>query len=388
MSVRLSRLSLFAVLCAVVSFAWSAVVRAESVADCDCCCPSGLYATITAPKSFSEPFLPNERKIKVRPEGFAKEIEARVLWQKNKEAPLAVLMLGLTSRSKDTFSQLWKSYLLDAGCHVLTFDSVFSPDFSKRSMHGASGYLPEEGRVAASVIADFLKSPEAKGRCTKVMLLGTSYGGDIALECAKLSRDGKLPYAVDRVLAFSPPVNLERAAHFLDQCYLVDLHKFGLMDLLPLRDAGPINNAGAKVPFSDDMMRAGIGYIFHGDIKGVASKNYSMYGREIGASAPDSNAVTFRDYVEGVAYPYWKAKGKVSSAGDLWSAGDLSQLMAQTPENCKVVLAQDDPLNEAGAAQALAGQYGSRVQVLPAGGHLGYCGSNWVKNRVKTWITQ
>lgn len=86
---------------------------------------SGLYATVTA-NSFDVPKVANESKYKLKPDGFKKELEVRVIWQAGRK-PLAVLLLGLASRSKDKMAQLWKTHLCQAGFNVMTFDSPFLP---------------------------------------------------------------------------------------------------------------------------------------------------------------------------------------------------------------------------------------------------------------------
>ena len=342
---------------------------------------NGLYATITIPKSYEKPVLVNDRKLKIKVDGFAKEIEGRVLWQREHQAPLAVLLLGLSARAKDDLSQVWTSYLYESGYHVLIFDSVFHPDFCKRAAQGASGHLVVEAELVGKIIEQFRNSSEAQGRITQIGLVGTSYGGTVALNCMRLAQQGKFPFVPDRVLAVSPPISLKYAAQFLDRCYTEDLPKFGLMDLLPLRGHEPVP-AGSPVPFSDSMMRAGIGYVFHGDLENVVSRNLKLYGSQIpGLTIRDTKHCTFQDYEEMLAQKYWEAK--TTTPLDLWSLGELNTLLQGASDKVRVVLAADDPLDDPTQVENIKNSVPAGVlTVLPHGGHLGFVGCKWTKARL------
>ena len=339
---------------------------------------NGLYATITIPSSFEKPVITNEKKAKLKIDGFSKELEVRILWRKEQNAPLVVLLPGLSARAKDDLTQIWKSYLYDAGFHVLSFDSVFHPDFCKRTVHGASGYLTAEAEVVGKIVETFQKLPEAQGRISKIGLVGTSYGGTVALNCMRLAKQGKLPFTPDRVMALSPPVSLKTAAAFLDNCYCVDLPKFGLMDLLPLRGAEP--TPGRPCPFSDSMMRAGIGYVFHSDLKNIVSGNLKLYSKDMNDfTVKDSGKYQFQEYEELFAQKYWEKKTS-SGPVDLWAQGELSTLLRDQPTNVRVIIAADDPLNNPDQLLVLSGMISKQVlTVVPRGGHLGYVGSQWTK---------
>ena len=145
----------------------------------------GLYATVTALSSFEAPAARKDSKLKLsKVKGFKKDLEVRVLWQE-KPAPVVVMLLGLATRGKDPLARLWQSQLYEAGFQVLTFDSVFLPSISDRSRHGVAGNLVEESKLAANVIEAFLNAPEARGRVTKVGIVGCSYGGTLALIIAR-----------------------------------------------------------------------------------------------------------------------------------------------------------------------------------------------------------
>lgn len=165
----------------------------------------GLYATISSMDSFEAPKIKGEKVIKLKEvPGFKQSVSVRALLQE-KPAPLAVILLGLATRSKDPLARLWQQQAYEAGFHVLAFDSVFRRSFNERSHHGLPGNLAAEALAAAQVIEAFVEHPEVQGRVTKVGLLGASYGGMLALNIAKLSQEGKTTLKPERVRIFSSP---------------------------------------------------------------------------------------------------------------------------------------------------------------------------------------
>jgi predicted alpha/beta-fold hydrolase len=358
---------------------------AESGYDCDI--TDGLYATITA-NSFAEPKFRDEEKVKLKPEGFAKDIEVRVLWQSEPRS-LAVLILGLATRSKDKMAQLWKSYLYDAGFHVMTFDSPFLPAFSERARQGVAGNLVEESKLSASLIAAFLEGPKAKGRVTQTGLVGISYGATLALNIAKMSAENRIGFRPQRILAFSPPVKMQTAARILDRFYAEDRWNYTLVELGgDLLDHKPVPK-GQPVPFSASEMRAGISAAFRLDLKevllwdnrfyklGLLPKHDDEYTRDV------AGTWTFTRFIEDMTAPYWEKKSTIHSPADLWAAGDVALLLKNCPSTVHVVLAGDDPMNDPAELAALkAALDSSRLTILPRGGHMGYQRTKWVKEYV------
>ena len=344
----------------------------------------GLYATITA-NSFPEPKFRDEDKVKLKPAGFAKDIEVRVLWQTEPRS-LAVLVLGLSTRSKDKMAQLWKSYLYDAGFHVMTFDSPFLPAFSERARQGVAGNLIEEAKLSASLIAAFLEDAKARGRVTQTGLVGISYGATLALNIAKMSAENKIGFRPQRVLAFSPPVKMETAARMLDKFYAEDRWNYTLVELGgDLLDHKPVSR-GQPVPFSASEMRAGISAAFRLDLKevllwdnrfyklGLLPKNDDEYTRDV------AGTWTFTRFIEDMTAPYWEKKSTIHSPADLWAAGDVALLLKTCPHAVHVVLAADDPMNDPAELAALkASVDASQLTILPHGGHMGYQRTKWVK---------
>jgi predicted alpha/beta-fold hydrolase len=354
----------------------------------------GLYATITSMESFEKPKLSSEKTFKLKGvPGFKQDLPVRALLQ-DKPAPLAVILLGLGTRSKDPLARLWQQQAFDAGCHVLAFDSVFRRSFNERSRHGVPGNLEAEARAAAEVIDAFTKHPEVQGKVTKVGLLGASYGGMLALNLAKLSRDGRVPVKFDRVKVFSPPVTMRTAARLLDRYFDEDRSRFALLELGKLKGHKPLA-AGQPAPFEPALMRAGIAYVFREDLEeaiACASEVYDRRMEPLDAGVGDRGAWTdplggrvFSRYYGELVFPYWREKGELKSIDELNAMGDLRTLLPTLPDGVHVILAVDDPLNDAKELNSLRQDAKTGPLIfLPRGGHLGYVGSGWSKGQVQS----
>ncbi|MBI3829175.1 MAG: alpha/beta fold hydrolase [Planctomycetes bacterium] len=380
--------------------AWTAAgVFAADESTYDYTYDDGLYSTVTLSKRLNKHDVENEKSVKLSNiPGFAKELKVRVAWQREDKkrianAPLVVVLLGLNGRIKDDLAEVWQGLLYESGCHVLTFDSVFGADFGKCSNHGVAGNVIAEAEAAAKVVEAFLAQPGVNEHIASVNLFGTSYGGTVSLQVARLGAEGKLPFKLGKVVAFSPTVALKSSARILDACYTEDFGKinFDRMKLLKLRDRDPVP-AGAPPPFEDSYMKAGVGYVFKEELKKVIEKNDKQYDlgqleqfKRSDDPRGDSKGWTFTQYVEEMAFPYWQAKGAFKSADELWAAGDLRNILPAAGENVRAYIAADDPLNDPSDLAALKSAVKPpRLNVIPHGGHLGYADAEWVKKVLDT----
>ncbi|HEY3319668.1 MAG TPA: alpha/beta fold hydrolase [Planctomycetota bacterium] len=346
----------------------------------------GLYTTVTA-DSFPEPKIAREEKIRLKPEGFAKDIEVRVLWAPDRK-PLAVLIPGLVDGGTDKQTQLWKSYLHAAGYHVLTFDSPFLPTFNTRSRHGVAGNLLEEAKLVANLVAAFLGHPKTKGRVTQMGLVGLSYGGTLALNIARMAAENRSAIRPQQVLAFSPPVSMRTAARILDTFYAENRWNYTLVDMAKdLSEHKPVPK-GKAVPFSAAEMRAGIGTMFRLNLRGVVLFDDRVYKLGLLPKEPDeyrrdmAGTWTFNQFMEEMAMAYWSRKSSCNAA-EFWTAGDLTDVVKACPDTVHVILAEDDPLNDPLELNRFLDSVDqAKRMVLPHGGHLGYARTEWAKNRV------
>jgi len=356
----------------------------------------GLYATVTLAKRIQKPTIDSGESIKLRVPGFQKEMEVRVHWQTEGEhriarAPLAIPLLGIAGRNKDDLARLWEALLLETGCHVMMADSAFSYDFNKVSGHGVAGSVAAESEAVVKVIEAFLNTPEARDKVTEVRLLGASYGGTVALYLAKMNAEGKLHFPLGVILALSPPVSLRATAQIVDGFYAQDFasYNYNPAELVRLIDT-PIVSPDGRVPFQPRLMRAGIGYVFHSELKRMVKKNDRMYGlgllhkyERIGDKRGEARGWSYTQFIEEMSYPYWRDRGAVQSIDAFWSMGALENLLTTAGDNVFVYVSRDDPFNNPADVAALQAHFNPPLfNVLPAGGHLGFAKSQWMKETV------
>jgi predicted alpha/beta-fold hydrolase len=258
---------------------------------------------------------------------------------------------------------------------VLSFDSIFRDDVSKRSRHGVAGNLKAEAEVAIRIIERFLNQEDVKGRVSKIALVGTSYGGSVALNIMLQPK----AFSTSRVLVFSPPVRMQTAAARLDAMRPA-LQKFGTGDLLKMRGHERVE-PGAPPPFSDDLMQAGVAYVFRKELAKVVERMDELY--DLNRMGEESGKEwTFMEFVQNMCWPYWSQHG-VSSIEELWDHGDLFKLLPQVEDNVQVILTDDDPLNDPLELVSLQSRFAApKLLVLQNGGHLGYAGNDWVADRL------
>ncbi|MCY3019359.1 MAG: hypothetical protein NTW87_10090 [Planctomycetota bacterium] len=345
----------------------------------------GLYSTITAPFCADGAKPRNAKWLKLRVDGMKSSVRARAVIQKD-SAPLVVILNGTFGRSDDAATSLWMAWLEERGCHVVTFDSTFHQAMTSASRHGMAGHLEVEAELTGRIIQTFLQHKDVAGKVTKVGVAGMSYGATQALLLAKLDREGGLPFHLDAVQAYSAPVSVAASMRILDDAFTYD---WRLSDLYwkfyNLRREFPV-----REQYDPAMMRAAVARIFRLDLKQAVEQNDELFGDEVepaGGSRllpKDENKdqrleyaaqVGFGGYYHCMAAPYWAKRGRPL---DL-NVGDLATLLRNTGGNVEAIVARNDPLNEDGAVERLAAAgLGSKLTVLPRGGHLGFANSNWV----------
>jgi predicted alpha/beta-fold hydrolase len=134
-------------------------------------------------------------------------------------------------------------------------------------------------------------------------------------------------------------------------------------------------------------MRAGIGYMFHSDLKRMVKKNDRMYGlgllhkyEQVGDKRSEPRGWTFTQFIEEMSYPYWRERGAVQNIDAFWSMGALEKLLKTAGKNVFVYVSKDDPLNSPAEVAALQAHFKPPLfNVLPDGGHLGFAKSEWTK---------
>ncbi len=245
---------------------------------------NGLVSTINYKRFKKVEPAQKECKIKLRKEetGFRRDIELSVFWQPHK-APLAVLLLGFYQQKDQKLARAWQTYLYASGCHVLTFDSIFRHETNAVLGYGVAGNMTEDAKAVIRLIQQFLEYRGAKkdfneghpvcDRIEGIRLLGTSYGGIVALNLYKCAQAKEWP--IDRILVLSAPVRTHTAALRLDRFQREDRPRYEIY-LLKLID-GYTPERDQPADWEESLMRAGIAYEFQGVLENAVKENEKLY---------------------------------------------------------------------------------------------------------------
>jgi len=297
----------------------------------------------------------------------------------------------LNGHTGTDFSKLWASWYADSGYHVLTFDSTFRAQFVNTSGHGVTGNLWAETECVAKIIDAFLKEKDLRGKVTKVGVVGMSYGGAQALILGRMAKEGKLPFELAGIQAYSPPLRMEWTAALLDRWYEQERSKFTLTELQN-KFASHKPSKDGRVPFSDSEMKAAISATFREGLADLIVRNDEYYDLKIlprGDMFDDS--FVRREHAEkwgyskfafDMALPYWEARMGRSAIDALIHDTQLEELLKFQPTYSEAIIAADDPFNAPDEIQKLSSSGPSQLTILPRGGHLGYVGHPWTKAKL------
>jgi predicted alpha/beta-fold hydrolase len=355
---------------------------------------NGLYATLAGYLSVKDIEIKQQKVIKLQVPGFKSRLPVRAIIQPN-AAPLVIVLLGLDGEAKGKLGKLWPSWYAEAGYHVLTFDSTFLASFIEISGHGVTGNLVAESERVRDIISAFIAQSELRNKVTKIGIVGMSYGGLQALLLAKMATANTLPFKLDAVQCYSPPINIQKTGERLDGWYANDRWNYTLIELADKMAGHKPVDANQSVPFDDGLMRAGIAAIFRLGLVDVITRNDRIYKMNIlpSGSELDSEYIRrdyaatwgFSKFMTDMAYTYWKDRMKYSNMGDLINPAHLETLLASQPVYSETILAEDDPFNDPVDVAAIVTKFRSPVlTVLPRGGHLGYVNDPWTKAKLLT----
>jgi len=356
---------------------------------------SGLYSTIAGFLNVTDSTIPNARQYQLEINGFKKRVPVTGVIQSH-SAPLVVCIPGLDGKTDSKLGKLWPSWYAEAGYHVLTFDSTFNWSFNALSGHGVTGHVGVEAQCVRDMIAQFLKQDSLKGKVEKIGIVGMSYGGLQALMLGEMAKENKLPFKIDAIQVWSPPVNLYRTCEILDTWYAEDRWNYTLPELAAkLSNHKPVAS-DSQIPFTDEVMRAGIAAVFRLGLADTIVKNDKAYNLKL---LPASNNDLDADYVRqdyastwgfqkfltDLTYPYWQKRLNLKSVDELTSSFELRKLLPAQTRNTEVIIAADDPFNAAEeliALQSVKKECG--LTVLKGGGHLGFAAEAWTKSKLLT----
>jgi predicted alpha/beta-fold hydrolase len=353
---------------------------------------NGLYATIAGFTAIKDVDLRNVRQMRLNVDGFRRPVPVRAIIQ-NKPAPLVVVLMGIDGKADGKLGKLWPAWLENNGYHVLTFDSTFLPQFVSISGHGVTGNLAVESERVGQIIAAFLKHGDMKSKVTQVGVVGMSYGGLEAMVLGQMSKEGRLPFLIDAIQAYSPPIRLHHTGELIDQWYEEDRWNYTLVDLADKLSGHKPVSPESPVPFSDSLMRAGISAIFHLGLADVVMKNDSEYKLHL---LPTGNQFddqyVKQDYAETwgygkfmteMCYPYWQRKQNLNDVKEMSDPIDLCNLVLKQGFNSEVIIAEDDPFNMPDDLTDLRSSSSTaRITFLPTGGHLGFVSDPWTKAKL------
>jgi predicted alpha/beta-fold hydrolase len=346
----------------------------------------GLYSTVVAMNMF---YIPNEelekkiKKQKLKVPGFRKDVQVYASMQ-DYQAPLLVIILGGDGKADGPWGGLFPYWYSEAGYHVITFDSTFTPLYPEVNGQGVVGNFDAEADQIAQVIAAFLKTADAK-KVTTVGVLGLSFGGTQALLLAKKQAEGKLPFELSGCLALCPPIKMKTAAHAVDKFFAEDRWDTTMVELAKKFGAHAPVAEGQKHPFTDSEMRAAIGFVFRDGLTNVVERNDRYYklkilpSEESGENRKDyAQATGFTRFMEDYTFPYWQKKGNLKTVDDLWATCDLTKILPTLPPWAEAIVAENDPFNSPeDLDEAKAIDKNKNLTVVPTGGHLGFVSGDW-----------
>ncbi len=344
----------------------------------------GLYSTVTSMNMFWVPDVQNQKKGKLKVDGFRKEVPIYSVMQSYR-APLIVVLLGVDGKVDGPWGDIFPYWYSEAGYHVLTFDSTFTPGYPEMSGQGVVGNFEAEAVQVAAVVDAFLKTPEAKKSVSAVGVVGMSFGATQALLLAALGKEGKLPFELSGCLALSPPVSLRTAAQKVDGFFRDDRWDTTMIELAKKFGPHAPVAEGQPIPFSATEMRAAIGFVFRDGLTKVVERNDRYYKLKVLPSEDgDENrnshaeATGFERFMESFTFPYWQKKGAVKTADDLWRMTELKSILPRLPDYAEAIVAANDPFNSPEElAEARAADKKGRMTVVPNGGHLGFVAADW-----------
>ncbi|HEY3324582.1 MAG TPA: hypothetical protein VGP72_29285 [Planctomycetota bacterium] len=356
---------------------------------------NGLYATIAGYLAIKNVELKSQKKIKLKVENFRQKFPVRVVLQ-DRAAPLVVVLLGIDGRADGDLGKLWPSWYAAAGYHVLSFDSTFTPAFTELAGRGVTGNLVSESEAIRDIVAAFIEQGGIKDKITKIGVVGMSYGGIEALVLGQMAKEGHLPFAIDAIQAYSPPIKIEATGEMIDRWFREDRWQYTLAELADKLSGHKPVDPNSEVPFPDGLMRAGLAALFRLGLVDVIVRNNEMYKMHI---LPEGNTfdseyikrdyaevMGYCDFINKLAFPYWQRKANMQQLSDLTGPSEIPTLLAKQPATSQVIIAEDDPFNTPEDLAALKASFAKSpaLLMLPRGGHLGYANEAWTKAKLLT----
>lgn len=345
---------------------------------------NGLYGTVTGTLVLDRMKfeVPGLRQMKLTVPGMQKQLSIHCVIQ-NTRAPLVLSLQGIEGRADTNSAKIWMKWFSEAGFHVIAFDSTFSPPFIAASRHGVSGNMRMEASIAIEAVNVFMHLPELEGKVSQVGVVGMSYGAIQSLTIGRLAKEGKVPFKIAGIQAYSPPVNMATTGGIIDKWYSEDRWNYKLSEMAAeFLKHKPVER-DEEIPFSDSLLRAVIAALFRMSLAETIDRNDTVYRLRL---LPEENRTDYAEtwgfakFMEKMVIPYWTPKLRLSDPMELITSLQLEALMRDQPTETEVIEAADDPFNdphELAAVRQL--RFPCRLTVLPCGGHLGYIYHPWIR---------
>lgn len=352
---------------------------------------NGLYASLAGFLSVKKIQIPNEKTYTLKVPSFSKPFAVKAVIQ-DRPAPLVVILAGIGGTADSDFTKLWPSWYAAEGFNVLWFDSTFMPKFTEASRQGVSGNLwAETGRVR-DLVAEFLQMPQLAGKFSGLAVVGTSYGGIEALMLGQMANENRLPFKIDSIQSYSPPINMGHTSDLLDRWYNQYRWKYTLIEMRARLTEKALSGEYA---FDDEFLKAAAATAFHFNLVEVVMANDRIFHlNALPKNSPLDEEQTREDYANtwgfmkyayDMAFPYWKEKLHLTSMEQLIKSAALINLLAHQPAYSQTILAVDDPLDlpsDMAELRAFAAQRPGAVVFLPHGGHVGYVSNRWTRAKL------
>ncbi len=149
------------------------------------------------------------------------EMPYKIWYQKQDDAPLAVIIPGFGTHFTSTHATAISEILFNQGYTVVILNSAFNWEFmSTAGSAPVPGYVPSDAEDVRVATAAVIKHLEGKGlHFQKKLMVGYSLGGTHALFIgAKEKADPKLK--IDRVVAINPLVDTSKSVSSIDETSL------------------------------------------------------------------------------------------------------------------------------------------------------------------------
>lgn len=359
------------------------------------CYDNGLYATLAAfLKIKKQVYVSGEQVFHLNVKNFHAPMPVYAVLQDH-EAPLVVLVPGMNAKAAtSSYTRIWPSWFAAAGFHVLYFNSTFRPEMLGVIGRGVSGNVWSEAEAVRDIIDAFLKLETVGQKVTKIGLVGQSYGSTIALIMGQMAKEGRMPFKIDAIQAYSPPVDVERTWDLFDKWYNENRWCYTLVQLkAEVAKHKPVA-CGSPSPLSDKVMKAAISAVFHMELIPVVITNdtiYSLGQLEHGNNMFDNQSVLidsadrfgFTRFVYSMTIPFWEKILGPGKMEQLMAAANLNEILKHQPPGSEAIIALDDPFNYAEDMHELESHATELpLTVLPHGGHLGYIEEEWTRSKL------